>query len=424
MNQQRQTIVVAALGVIAGAAGAATILVAGLDGLSLVVLAVLIAVGASVSFPVPFGGSVPTCYALLMALTELRDPGEFVSLTAGGLAATLLLIGARRGLSFATQVTTRIFLASAVGALTAAALESSSWGTSSGVLGRTLIVGAVMLSADALVARMVHGPERGFHYVPAAPVYLTLLCGGALIAVAYDAEGPWMATVALFPLLITRFSFQRQVDAQTTFSQTVQALGIVPELAGLAPLGHSERTAVYVDRLATNLGFSPQDQDRAVLAARLHHLGAVSLDPSDPHDAAPVDAAQLGDQGAAVLREGGFPSDVSALVADAAAGSLDTPSPSLEAAVLRVAIAFDDLVGSDLSLTDRALAILASRPRDPHSRRAMAGLLALVAADPDIVSSAIEAGARFSEAAEGLDLEALVGAGGGGEVLPFSKRRP
>ena len=41
---------------------------------------------------VPFGGSVPTCYALLIALTELREPGDFVALTAGGLALITFII--------------------------------------------------------------------------------------------------------------------------------------------------------------------------------------------------------------------------------------------------------------------------------------------------------------------------------------------
>ena len=423
-SEQRQSILVAALGALVGVTGTIAMFSGGWESFATVGLAAVVAIATLLRVPVPFGGTVPLAYALVIALAELRQPGDYAVIAGGGVAVALIAVAASVGSVAAARLATRLVLGVGIAVVAAGAARGSTWGQDAGVLGRTLAVGTVVLAADAVAARMLETGPRRLHYRPAGPVYLTLLCGAALIAVAHHESGAWMATAAVFPLLLTRFSFERHAGAHETFSQTVQALGVVPELAGMAPLGHSERTAQYASRLAAELGFAHRDHDRIVLAARLHHLGAVSLDPTDPEDTpTPPDPSETARQGATILREAAFPGDIAELIETARAGTLEGVCPTLDAAVIRVASAFDDLVGDDASRSDQALAIIASRPRDGHSRRVVAALFELMAADATVVHDAIEAGARFTEAADGLELEQLTRGPGGGELLPFARRR-
>ncbi len=409
----------------AAVAAAGAVLAEGWGGVGVFALAVLMAAGFVITVPVPFGGAVPIGLALVISLAVLLEPRAFGLVATGGASGSVLIWWIRADLATAAREGLRVTAALGLAVLSAATLSDLTTTAGLGVIGRVLLVGAVVLLADALVSRRTTVGREQLHWTPAAPVYLTLLCAGALIAVASDRPaGAWMAAVALFPLAIVRFAFERHADAHRTFTQTVQALGIVPELAGLAPLGHSERSAVYAERLGRQLGLVNQDLDRVVLAARLHHLGAVSFDPIEATEApAPVTPDDMAVQGAAILRESGFPDDVAELIEAARAGTLDGEAPTLEAAVVRMATAFDELVGNDPRQADRALAVVAGHPRDPMSRRAAAGLLALVAADPGIVEDAVAAGARFTDAAAGLDLDELVAGSAAGELLPFGRRR-
>ena len=112
--------------------------------------------------------------------------------------------------------------------------------------------GVAFLTADLLTARFTSVPgEERVSAGSAWPVYVTLLSAAALLALAdrFEHDGstgsPWMSAIAFCPLLITRFSFERYAQASSTYRQTIQALSIVPEVAGMSRPGHGERTAVY-----------------------------------------------------------------------------------------------------------------------------------------------------------------------------------
>jgi hypothetical protein len=128
--------------------------------------------------------------------------------------------------------------------------------------------------------------------------------------------------------------------------------------------------------------------------------------------------------GARILREAGFPGDVAVLVESARVGSAEHVAPSLEAAVVRVATTFDEVVGEDPTAVPRGLAVVSAAARDGHSRRAVAALLEASAASLSLVADAIAGGARFRRAASDLRLEDLLaGSGPGGDVVPFTRRR-
>ena len=412
-----------AVGVLAGlllASGGA------LDAWRLAAVALLLAGSLLLQVPVPWGGSVPLGFALagaLPALPALQPAGDGLLVIATGVAlAAAAALRTPNDQAFARALR----LAPALAGLAAvAALRAVD------IMEVNVVVAAVtgilaVLAADVLLTRWL--PVEGAHVelVPVLAVYLTLGCGAVLIAVATDRVGVVMAAAAAFPLLVTRFSFGRYAGAAETLRQTVQALGLVPELAGVAPLGQSERSSFYATALARRLGLPRLATARVVSATRLHRLGAVLVDRSegDGQPAGPEpDATEIARHGAQILREAGFPRDVADLIEAARAGSPDGPSGSLEAAIVRVATAFDGMVGDDEARTDAGLAVVSATSLDPDSRRVAAALLELVATRPLLVREAIRAGALFNEAAAGLDLDALVTSPAGGEILPFVRRR-
>lgn len=416
-RQVPQIAVVAA----AGIGGAALVLLAFSFGLADFGIAVLVAAGLLVPARIPWGGSVPMGAAAVIAVVALESSAEAAAiLTAGFLVGGVVLTG--RAARPASAATIARIGASMIGALGATELVRAIVDGRLPTLGAAAAASAGLVVGDLVVAQ--YGPTREprIELRSAIPVHLTLACAGALIAVAVDQVGVAMAAVAAFPLLITRFSFDRHAGATDTLEQTVQALGLVPELAGLAPLGHSERSASYAVALSRELGFDRLATTRVVTATRLHHLGSVPVENEQgPEEIAPGEVAV---QGARILREAGFPNDVADLLESARADTLDAPAPTLEAAVVRVAATFDEIVSDDTEMADHGLALVSGAARDPHSRRAAGALLELVATRPTLVAEAVAAGDRFREAATGLDLESVAARrAGAGELLPFARPR-
>jgi hypothetical protein len=407
----------AVVAAMAGLTGAALVLVGVAFGAATAAISALVAVCLLVPVRVPWGGTVSVGgVPIIAAASLLPHPDAEASLTAAILGAAVFLVCRRPRVDAA--LTAARFAGSVAGAMGAAVLVDVLVRGHEPLLAVSIAASAGVVLGDLLVDRFAPASPGRVEIRSALPVHLTLACAGILVAVAVDAVGVAMAAVAAFPLLITRFSFDRYAGATDTLDQTVQALGLVPELAGLAPLGHSERSAHYAGALARELGFDRATATRVVTATRLHHLGAVPFDGGG--GATP---SEIASQGARILHESGLSSDVADLLAAANADVLDAVAPSLEAAVVRVASTFDDLVGDDPHGADRGLSLVSGAARDPHSRRVTAALLELMATDAALVRDAVAAGDRFREAAVGLDLETVTGTRGGpGELLPFTRR--
>lgn len=386
------------------------------DVVALAVAAMALGAGLLVTIPVPWGGQVPLGLTLAMALPAILPLGRVAAVDVAGLAIALTVQRRRADRAERAHLAGRAALALAAGAAAVAAVGASTTGDH--VL-RAASAGAAAVLAGEIAWMLLRGRHAPRRLVSALPVYLTLACAGVLFAVAVDSVGVAMAAVAAFPLLLTRVAFRRYAEAASTLEQTVQALGLVPELAGLAPLGHSERATRYATAIAHELGFDEPGIARIVTATRLHHLGAVRHDES----AAPTGPADVAATGARILRESGFPGDVATLLDDARADGYGGDAPSLAAAVVRIATAFDHEVLDDPAAVNRGLALLSSVSLDPFGRRAAAALLTLVATDPGLVDEAVAAGARFRDAAEGLELETLVAEQAGAALLPFTHRR-
>src|SRR5437764_11837801 len=165
-----------------------------------------------------------------------------------------------------------------------------------------VVAGVAFLGADFVARNWRAGPGSApVSLRRAVPVYLSLVCAAGLTAVAYRDGGELWSLVALLPLVLTKFAFDRYAAAEQAYQQTIKALSIVPEVAGVTPLGHGERSAAYAVALARRLGLSDDATRRVATAARLHHIGYVTLD--DPRDAVETrDRQHLSRLGGGILR--------------------------------------------------------------------------------------------------------------------------
>jgi hypothetical protein len=353
---------------------------------------------------VPGGGRIPLSTAVVLAAAALLGPLEALAAAALALLLAAVLQRARRSVWRGDLVARAPEVAGAIGGAALAPTEHQLVAVAAGTL--------AIVTARFALAPWVRGVPEAPDPRAALPIDLTLGCGAALLVETTTNIGLGMALVSLLPLLVVRFAFDRYADAAATLAETVEALGLVPELAGAVPLGHSERTARYAEAVAVAAGCDRREVRRVIAAARLHHLGAVA-------DADRPPEGEVAAAGARILREGGFPADVADLVARTGAEAAD----DLPASVVQAASAFDDVVGDDDAedRVEQALGLVGLRMTGRSGRQATAALLNVVADRPELVREVITAGNRFRDAAEGLDLAAILGSDDA-ELLPLVRR--
>jgi hypothetical protein len=194
--------------------------------------------------------------------------------------------------------------------------------------------------------------------------------------------------------MITWYSFERYAAARRTYEQTIQALGIVPELAGHVAIGHGERTAAYVRTLAVALDVAPDKREHVVVAARRHHVGHVAV-PDCEETRPAIEDGLVASASARILRVSGFLPEIADLVEAVATPRADDDLVAL----LRVASAFDDLVGEDAERGRGAVAILDARGEGPAWSRVVDTLRSLVESEEGYVEAAIAEGAPLTAAA-------------------------
>jgi hypothetical protein len=181
---------------------------------------------------------------------------------------------------------------------------------------------------------------------------LALVTSATLMAVGYrgidgvGSLGLWGPLLFSIPLLAAWYSFDLLGSTRRNLHQTVEALGLAPELAGLVSPGHGQRVAELATEVGVELGMPEQEIEQLETAALLHHLGAVSLDA--PESGGQLDPRAVADAGAEMLRG----SEVLAPAGDIVAAEpllhrppdlVSQPEGSLSGQVLKVASAFDEL---------------------------------------------------------------------------------
>lgn len=109
------------------------------------------------------------------------------------------------------------------------------------------------------------------------PVSFSLFIVGALAGFSWDELRWWTLLVALPPFAFAYVAFQRTAEAQSTYDQTIRALSRIPEVAGLSPDGHSDRTAAMAVAIGRELGMTPNDIQEVEYASRMHDIGRITL---------------------------------------------------------------------------------------------------------------------------------------------------
>jgi len=181
---------------------------------------------------------------------------------------------------------------------------------------------------------------------------LAIITTGALMAISYNGiegragMGLWGPVLFAVPLLAAWFAFEQVVAIRRTHDQTIAALSLVPELAGIVRAGHATRVAGLSQRLGAELGLGGDQLSALQSAALLHHLGHLCLDFGDP-SGAPVHEADVATKGAEILRQ------TEELTPSAAI--LDGTDGTIASDILRVASAYDEISNGDETLRDSAI---------------------------------------------------------------------
>lgn len=389
-------------GVVAAGAGGALVLAGlGWTAVGVAALAAVIAATLLIDVDLPRGGAVPLGHAVVLAGVERLPWGWFVAIAALGLAMAYPVARHRDGKSPAMVRIGGTGVAMAAAALAGrlvALLPLDDVAPDFRVLSIVAGAGVAFFLADFVVrGRLLAQPAERIGASPALPVYLTLLCAAALIGIGAGRSG-WLALVAVFPLLVTRFSFRRYAQARRTYTQTVEALSLLPEVARHVPIGHGARTAFYAEALAGSMGFDEARVQRVVFAARLHHVGHISLHDPDTQ-VGPVDHEAVARTGEEVLRETGFLADLAELVA---ATQVPGRAATAEAAVVKVCSTLDEVVTDRAAgaLGDPFVTVLERHPTGPERRAAIA-LLHLHEQRPGLVAEAAAATAELVLVAAG-----------------------
>ncbi|WP_067490294.1 HD-GYP domain-containing protein [Actinomadura hibisca] len=248
------------------------------------------------------------------------------------------------------------------------------------------VVIAAMIRAEAVRARfgIALRDEIGANAALCAATSATAM----LIAVATTVLGPAALLVFTAPILVTQFAFRRYAGIRATYLQTVRALSRVTEVGGYVETGHSRRVSRLAVAMGRELGMAEESLLELEYAALMHDIGQLSLGDPIPGGAtvlaSPAEQRRIAELGAEVIRQTGVLDRVAHIVrlsshpyrtgpaapqapgaavtvpdgTRAAAGTAVRPvPPPLASRIIKVANAYDDLVG-DSADRDRGAAVL------------------------------------------------------------------
>lgn len=175
--------------------------------------------------------------------------------------------------------------------------------------------------------------------------------GASVLISVFGAQVIGMAELAVFvgPLLVTQLAFRRYAGIRATYLQTVRSLSRVTEVAGYVEEGHSQRVSRLAVAIGRVLGMTEPDLLALEYAALMHDIGQLSLRDPIPGGAtmlaAPADQQRIAELGADIIAEAGVLDDVAELVRCQSWPALGDPAPPRGSMIIRVANAFDDMVG-------------------------------------------------------------------------------
>ncbi|MFV2198888.1 HD-GYP domain-containing protein [Nocardiopsis sp. LOL_012] len=241
------------------------------------------------------------------------------------LADTLSLTEASVGLS--ALMTLLVMCAWLVDAVVAAAVRAE-----------RLRTGLLVAARDEVRAQFATGAAIG--------------ASGVLIALACTVTGLVGLLVFSAPLLVSQIAFRRHAVVRRTYLETVRALSRVTEVGGYVENGHSRRVSHLAHGIACELGFSEDRLLELEYAALMHDIGQLSLHEPIAGGAtvlsSPKEQRRIAELGSAIIRQTGVLDEVAEIVrrqCEPVAGDGEAGAPPLGSRIIKVANAFDDLVG-------------------------------------------------------------------------------
>jgi hypothetical protein len=324
---------------------------------------------------------IPLGFAVALVLLRAATLSQFVVIVLAAALVACILRGdatpTTRAFYFAELIAAGV-VAGATFHLIMRSLESDSR------TGTLVALTAAAISEIVIADLLSFARERSLAPIRARAADVAIVSSGILMAVGYGGLagqgrlGLWGPALFSIPLLAAWYSFERLRRTRLTFIQTVEALGIAPELGALAPSGHVERVARIAESMGEVLGLSASDLQDLRTAAWLHHLGAVCLD--DPPQGEQLDPSEVARAGSEMLRAshvlskaGDIVASETALYRPRTAGD-GLPASSLLGQVLKVASAYDELTAGDDAASPRAIEALYSAPAYVYDVRVLNAL--------------------------------------------------
>ncbi|MEV3979829.1 HD domain-containing phosphohydrolase [Nonomuraea sp. NPDC049758] len=186
----------------------------------------------------------------------------------------------------------------------------------------------------------------------AFPLGAAVAASGVLLALATHSMDLVALLVFAAPLLVTQVAFRKYAGIRATYLQTVRALSRVTEVGGYVEPGHSRRVSRLAVAVGRELGMAEPELLELEYAALMHDIGQLSLRDPIPGGATvladPEQARRIAELGAEVIRQTGVLDRVAEVVRRQCDEIAD--DPPLSSRIIRVANAYDDLVGPS---TDR-----------------------------------------------------------------------
>lgn len=180
------------------------------------------------------------------------------------------------------------------------------------------------------------------------PVVVSILASATLFGLTWPDMGVWALLVAGMPYAFSHLAFVRYDSTRVTYGQTIRALAQIPEVAGLAPRGHSTRTAELALAIAREVGLHPKDVAELEYAALMHDVGRITLGEPAILKAGYTDE-DIARWGAQIIAEAPYLARVAELVESQHApyrrpGVERDPDVPMASKVIKIASAYDQSV--------------------------------------------------------------------------------
>lgn len=330
-----------------------------------VVWSIAIVAISLIAVPAPSGSRLSLGIGAAVGASILMpEPAALLAAVCIGLSATGLI---ERNVVVEVERTDGDFLTDAIGmvsyvavflGLHDAVLSASTFDETWSIVVIVLVAGIVWFVVRALVAAFV-GLERSdlagrYLWLLALEdwaVVVSLFAAGTLFGLTWPLMGPWAIAVAVLPYAFGHLAFVRYHSTKVTYGQTIRALAQIPEVAGLAPTGHSTRTGDLAVAVAQEMGLHPNQVIELEYAALMHDVGRITLNEPAIVKAGFTDE-DIARWGSQIIAEAPYLDGVSTLVAHQhrpyrSPGVESDPDVPVASKIIKVASAYDQAVHED-----------------------------------------------------------------------------